>query len=113
MKPINQLHQSDFVISSPRSGSTWFSSLLNCHPEVGCVERRLFGDYADMVTAVGKETPRLRVTLDKYINSMLMHYKLDPTLKNSLIQTFIEKLITVERNQCFVTRRRDCSLSRR
>ena len=33
--------------------------LLNAHPEVCCVERRLFGEYADFVQDDGQDEPRL------------------------------------------------------
>lgn len=54
-----------FVVSAPRSGSTWLQRALNQHPAVYCTEHRLFGDYYDVVpTAEGDEA--LRCTLDRY-----------------------------------------------
>ena len=59
---FNKSH-SNFIIASPRSGTTWMSKMLNAHPNIFCVERRLFGDYADLVLDEGANKPRLRVTL--------------------------------------------------
>lgn len=59
-----------FVISAPRSGSTWLQKALNHHPSVYCTEHRFFGDYHDVVpTADGSEA--LRCTLDRY--TALLH----------------------------------------
>lgn len=63
-----------FVISSPRSGSTWLKQALNAHPEVFCTENRLFGSHFDVVRANDDEISRLRVTLDAYVDSLLQPF---------------------------------------
>jgi hypothetical protein len=66
-----------FVISAPRSGTTWLSKMLNAHPKVYCTENRLFGNYADLIQDDGSTEPRLRVTLDKYVRSVTLHANYD------------------------------------
>lgn len=85
-------NQSNFIIASPRSGTTWMSKMLNAHPEIFCVERRLFGDYADLVLDEGAKNPRLRVTLDKYTNSLFQHHGFSKKLKKRLLKSFISSL---------------------
>jgi hypothetical protein len=34
-----------FLISAPRSGSTWLASTLDQHPEILGVEQRLYGGF--------------------------------------------------------------------
>lgn len=71
---VSQSQRICFVISSPRSGSTWFKKAMNSHPEIFCTENRFFGSYADIVYDKGSSKPRVRITLDKYIESFLLHY---------------------------------------
>ncbi|GAA4268015.1 sulfotransferase domain-containing protein [Hyunsoonleella aestuarii] len=87
-----------FIIASPRSGTTWLSKMLNAHPNTLCVERRLFGDYADFVKDQNQIHPRLRVTLDKYVNSLLLHHGLSSQNKTSLTKALINTIIKEERN---------------
>jgi len=87
-----------FIIASPRSGTTWMSKMLNAHPGVCCVERRLFGDYADFVNDDGQITQRLRVTLDKYINSMMLHHGFPITQKKAMLHAVISGILNEERN---------------
>jgi hypothetical protein len=60
-----------FIISSPRSGTTWLVRALNAHPELYATELRAFGEYADLVHDLGATQPRLRITLDKYVDALL------------------------------------------
>lgn len=90
---------SHFIIASPRSGTTWMSKMLNAHPDVFCVERRLFGNYADMVLDEGAKTPRLRVTLDKYTNSLFQHHGFSDKAKKQLLKGFIKTLEKEEKKQ--------------
>lgn len=62
-----------FVISSPRSGSTWLKQALNAHPEIFCTENRLFGSHFDVVRGLD-DTSRLRVTLDAYVDALLQPF---------------------------------------
>ncbi|WP_250434142.1 sulfotransferase domain-containing protein [Hanstruepera flava] len=86
-----------FIIAAPRSGTTWMSKMLNAHEDVFCVERRLFGDYADFVLDEGQEIPRLRITLDKYINSMLLHHGYPRKQKESMLRSVIAGVLNTER----------------
>ncbi|SDR69213.1 sulfotransferase domain-containing protein [Christiangramia echinicola] len=86
-----------FLIAAPRSGTTWMSKMLNAHPEIFCGERRLFGDYADLVIDEGIEDSRLRVTLDKYVDSLLLHHGLPRSKKDDLMHSFIQSLLKEER----------------
>jgi hypothetical protein len=54
-----------FVVSSPRSGSTWLRTALSRHPEVLCTENRLFGDFFEFWNDERGGAPRM--TLDYYV----------------------------------------------
>ena len=73
-KPIQIDHRVCFMISAPRSGTTWLKQALNSHPEIYCTENRFFGGYSDFVIGDKASTPRMRITLDKYVDSFLLHY---------------------------------------
>ena len=68
-------HQSryDFVVSSPRSGSTWLMRMLDAHPELHGTEARLFGDFAEVWDEVDGSR-QLRVTFDAYARVFGWHY---------------------------------------
>ena len=62
-----------FVISAPRSGSTWLTNALNEHPDVFATEHRLFGDFCEIWNDNnGSSSPR--ITFDKYAKSFSVHY---------------------------------------
>lgn len=63
--------QAAFVLSLPRSGSTWLKEALRAHPEIHCTEFRLFGRHFDVVRDDGKAAPRVRITLDEYVRSLI------------------------------------------
>ncbi|MEM7456897.1 MAG: sulfotransferase [Planctomycetota bacterium] len=66
-----------FVISAPRSGSTWLTRALNGHPEVFATEHRLFGNFAEIWrNNDGSTAPR--ITLDSYARAFAMHYFYEP-----------------------------------
>ena len=65
-----QIH---FIISAPRSGSTWLTTALNGHPEIFGTEQRLFGDFCE-VWQNNDGTTAPRITFDKYAKSFGMHY---------------------------------------
>ena len=65
--------QLNFIISAPRSGSTWLTTALNGHPEIFGTEQRLFGDFCEIwQNNDGSTTPR--ITFDKYAKSFGQHY---------------------------------------
>lgn len=79
-----------FVISAPRSGSTWLAQALNHHPEIFATEHRLFGDFCELwPNNNGKQAPRM--TFDAYAKSLGMHYFHNET-SDSRVQ-FIEDFI--------------------
>ena len=57
-----------FVISSPRSGSTWLSRALNAHPQILGTENRLFGNFAEFWPEENGAQRGLRITLDHYVH---------------------------------------------
>ena len=65
-----QIH---FIISAPRSGSTWLTTALNAHPEIFGTEQRLFGDFCE-VWQNNDGTAAPRITFDKYAKSFGQHY---------------------------------------
>ena len=67
-----------FIISSPRSGTTWLVRALNAHPDLYATELRAFGEYADLIHDLGATQPRLRVTLDKYVDALLGSHVWEP-----------------------------------
>lgn len=67
-----------FIICAPRSGTTWLVRALNAHPEVCATELRAFGEHVDLVQDVGAPKPRLRITLDEYINALLSPHDWTP-----------------------------------
>jgi len=60
-----------FVIAAARSGTTWLTQALNAHPDVLATELRAFGQHFDVVQDAGAPTPRLRCTLDRYVDALL------------------------------------------
>jgi len=65
-----------FVISAPRSGSTWLTTALNQHPEIFATEHRLFGDFCEVwKNNDGSTAPR--ITFDSYAKAFAGHYFFD------------------------------------
>ena len=61
-----------FVISAPRSGSTWLARALNQHPMIYATENRLFGSFCELwKNNSGRMTPR--ITFDEYARAMAGH----------------------------------------
>ena len=90
-------YQNNFIISAPRSGTTWLSNMLNAHPSIFCVERRLFGNYADFIQDEGIDDVRLRVTLDKYVNCIFNHHGLTNVNKEKFTKSLIKTIQKQER----------------
>ncbi len=62
-----------FVISAPRSGSTWLTTALNLHPNIFATEHRLFGDFCEVwKNNDGSSSPR--ITFDSYAKAFSVHY---------------------------------------
>lgn len=62
-----------FVLSAPRSGSTWLATALNHHPQVFATEHRLFGEFFE-VWRNPNGTTSPRITLDAYVRALAGHY---------------------------------------
>ena len=65
-----QIH---FVVSAPRSGSTWLAKALNHHPQIFATEHRLFGNFFE-VWPNNNGRPAPRITLDAYARAFSVHY---------------------------------------
>lgn len=62
-----------FIVSAPRSGSTWLTTALNQHPDIFATEHRLFGDFCEVwQNNDGSTSPR--ITFDKYAQAFSVHY---------------------------------------
>ena len=62
-----------FVMSAPRSGSTWLTNALNQHPEIFATEHRLFGQFCEVwKNNDGSSSPR--ITFDSYAKAVAGHY---------------------------------------
>ena len=62
-----------FVISAPRSGSTWLTTALNHHPEIFATEQRLFGQFCQIWNNNdGSTSPR--ITFDSFADAFAVHY---------------------------------------
>jgi LPS sulfotransferase NodH len=57
-----------FVVSAPRSGSTWLERSLNAHPEIYATENRFFGQFCENWPD-DEHTKSPRVTLDAYVRA--------------------------------------------
>jgi hypothetical protein len=69
---MNQMNL-HFVVSAPRSGSTWLATALNHHPQVFATEHRLFGRFCEVWrNNDGSTAPR--ITFDSYARAFAMHY---------------------------------------
>ena len=65
-----QIH---FIVSAPRSGSTWLAQALNRHPQIFATAHRQFGDFCEMwPNNNGTHSPRM--TFDAYAKTMGTHY---------------------------------------
>ena len=81
-----------FVISAPRSGSTWLTQALNCHPEIFATEQRLFGNFCEMwPNNNGKLAPR--ITFDAYARAVSVHYFHSELAqsRNEFIDSFVKE----------------------
>ncbi len=93
-----------FVISAPRSGSTWLMRALSAHPSVHATEHRLFGPHHDEVIDAGADRPRLRITLDRFADAHARHLNLEgtqldiPGARECLIRRFSEALLAFDRS---------------
>lgn len=67
-----------FLVSAPRSGSTWTQRALNQHREVFCTEQRLFGSFAQFwMDDFRTGHAGLRITLDAYVAALSTPFEHD------------------------------------
>lgn len=93
----NQLH---FMISAPRSGSTWLATAIAQHPQLAGIEQRLFGSFCELWKQPnGSQAPR--ITLDCY-TEVLSHFWLlhgdrqeKQAIARELTAAFIDTLLEV------------------
>lgn len=65
-----------FIISAPRSGSTWLTKALNAHPQIYATEHRFFGEFCEIwPNNDGTRSPR--ITLDEFVKAYSVHYFFD------------------------------------
>lgn len=103
-------HVHAIILAAPRSGTTWLSAALNHHPALYCTEGRFFGNHADFVQDMGVPNPRLRITLDKYIDAALQHHFLPDTdpqpvrehLERQIIELFVREGLRISGKTHFV-----------
>ena len=65
-----------FIVSAPRSGSTWLARSLNRHPEIFATEQRLFGEYVDLWSD-RRGGQALKITQDAYVRNLAGYYFFD------------------------------------
>lgn len=58
-----------FVVSAPRSGSTWLERSLNGHSKVYATENRFFGEFCERWPEDDGETTFPRITADAYFSA--------------------------------------------
>ena len=88
--------QSNFIISSPRSGSTWLQQSLNLHPDVICTENRLFGNFAEFWPN-NDGTRSLRITIDEFVDVQTRHL---PLASFGIKRPEYNKLLLARISQC-------------
>lgn len=65
-----------FIVSAPRSGSTWLARALNGHPLIFATENRLFGEFCEIwPNADGSMSPR--ITFDEFVKQFSAHFMFD------------------------------------
>ena len=77
-----------FIISAPRSGSTWLAKALNGHPKVFATENRLFGEFCEIwPNSDGSMTPR--ITFDAFLKQFSTYFMFEEL--NLKRRQFIER----------------------
>ena len=83
-----------FVISAPRSGSTWLTNALNQHPQIFATENRLFGNFCEMwPNNNGNLAPR--ITFDAYARAVSVHFQFENIFdsRNEFTDDFIAEYL--------------------
>jgi Sulfotransferase domain len=62
-----------FLIACPRSGTTWLRAALRAHAQVIATEHRFFGDFYDVVHDAESTQPRVRMTMQRYVQGLMQH----------------------------------------
>ena len=90
-----------FIISAPRSGSTWLAKALNGHPDIYSTETRLFGEFCEIwPNADGSMTPR--ITFDEFLKQFSTHFIFEEMGINQkqFIERFQRGFISFLKNFC-------------
>jgi len=65
-KSESEFSNFNFILSAPRSGSTWLAKALNGHPDIFATENRLFGEFCEIwPNSDGSMSPR--ITFDEFV----------------------------------------------
>lgn len=84
----NRLSNMHFIISAPRSGSTWLAKALNGHPKVFATENRLFGEFCEIwPNSDGSMSPR--ITFDAFLKQFSTYFMFEEM--NLKRRQFIER----------------------
>lgn len=90
-----------FIVSAPRSGSTWLMRALDAHPQVLATENRIFGQFCEIwPNDDGSATPR--ITLDKYVRALSEHVNLEglglsrDSFENRLLGSLLERMLSFQ-----------------
>ena len=62
-----------FIVSAPRSGSTWLMNALSQHPEIFATENRLFGRFCELWPNANGDL-RPRITADEFVRAVAGHF---------------------------------------
>lgn len=90
-----------FIISAPRSGSTWLAKALNGHPDVFATENRLFGEFCEIwPNSDGSMSPR--ITFDEFLKQFSTYFMFDeiPLKRRQFIERFQRGFISFLSNFC-------------
>lgn len=90
-----------FIISAPRSGSTWLAKALNGHPNIYSTETRMFGEFCEIwPNADGSMTPR--ITFDEFLKQFSTHFIFEEMGINQkqFIERFQRGFISFLKNFC-------------
>lgn len=90
-----------FIISAPRSGSTWLAKALNGHPEVFATETRMFGEFCEIwPNQDGSMSPR--ITFDEFLKQFSTYFMFEEMglKRRQFIERFQRGFISFVNNFC-------------
>ena len=90
-----------FIVSAPRSGSTWLAKALNGHPKIFATENRLFGEFCEIwPNSDGSMSPR--ITFDEFLKQFSGYFMFDELelKRNQFMERFQRGFISFLTNFC-------------